>query len=342
MPPVTLEQFGLNFLDVIIIVVFILYIFEGFEVGFTEGLLDLLNFVISFALGLKLYSVIGKLLVQYLSVPSGFANAFGFFIVAFLSEMILALFLRKPFHSIYRLMSVRSKDEHLSKGKAYLTSLNHVLGIIPAVVSAGILMSFLLTTIISLPFSPFLKHTVSSSKFGSLLVINTQAFEKSLSNAFGGAVYETLTFLTVKPESNESINLLFKTKAVTIDSEAENYMLSLVNKQRLSQGLSVLVVDEHLRELAREYSKDMFARGYFSHYTPEGLSPFDRMAQGNVFYTFAGENLALAPNTDLAMQGLMQSKGHRENMLSPNFKKVGIGVVDGGIYGEMFTQEFTD
>lgn len=341
MPPITLTQFGLNFLDVIIIVVFILYIFEGFEIGFTEGLLDLFNFVVSFALGLKFYGVIGRLLIQYVSIPPGFANACGFFIVAFLSEIILALFLRKKLHSIYRL-SLRSKDEHLSKGGAYLTSLNHVLGIIPAVVSAGILMSFLLTTIISLPFSPFLKHTVSSSQFGSLLVVNTQAFEKSLSNVFGGAVYETLTFLTVKPESNESVNLLFKTKAVTIDSEAENYMLSLVNKQRLSQGLSLLVVDEHLRERAREYSKDMFARGYFSHYTPEGLSPFDRMAQANVSYTFAGENLALAPNTDLSMQGLMQSKGHRENILSPNFKKVGIGVVDGGIYGEMFTQEFTD
>jgi len=44
----------------------------------------------------------------------------------------------------------------------------------------------------------------------------------------------------------------------------------------------------------------------------------------------------------LAMQGLMNSPGHRANILSPSFHKVGIGVLDAGIYGEMFVQEFTD
>ena len=86
----------------------------------------------------------------------------------------------------------------------------------------------------------------------------------------------------------------------------------------------------------------MFARGYFSHYTPEGLSPFDRMAQTDVSYTYAGENLALAPNVTVAMQGLMQSPGHRANILFPNFGKLGVGVIDGGIYGQMYCQEFTD
>ena len=86
----------------------------------------------------------------------------------------------------------------------------------------------------------------------------------------------------------------------------------------------------------------MFARGYFSHYTPEGLTPFDRMAQGDAYFTYAGENLALAPNVTIAMQGLMQSLGHRANILSANFGKIGVGVIDGGIYGQMFCQEFTD
>jgi uncharacterized protein YkwD len=86
----------------------------------------------------------------------------------------------------------------------------------------------------------------------------------------------------------------------------------------------------------------MLARGYFSHYTPEGLSPFDRMTQAGIAYTSAGENLAFSPNVQLAMQGLMQSPGHRANILSKDYGKVGIGVIDGGIYGEMFVQEFTN
>jgi uncharacterized protein YkwD len=86
----------------------------------------------------------------------------------------------------------------------------------------------------------------------------------------------------------------------------------------------------------------MFKTGYFSHYTPEGLSPFDRMTEADIIFTYAGENLALAPSEALAMKGLMQSPGHKANILSNNFHRVGIGVLDGGIYGEMFCQEFTD
>jgi uncharacterized protein YkwD len=101
-------------------------------------------------------------------------------------------------------------------------------------------------------------------------------------------------------------------------------------------------MDMQLRKLARSHSLDMFQRGYFSHYTPDGLSPFDRMNAANIEYTYAGENLALAPSTDLAMQGLMNSPGHRANILNPNFNKIGIGAIDGGIYGIMFSQEFTN
>ena len=54
------------------------------------------------------------------------------------------------------------------------------------------------------------------------------------------------------------------------------------------------------------------------------------------------ENLALAPNVDIAHKGLMNSPGHRANILSPSFGRVGIGVIDGGGYGKMFAQEFAD
>jgi uncharacterized protein YkwD len=97
-----------------------------------------------------------------------------------------------------------------------------------------------------------------------------------------------------------------------------------------------------LRKLARDYAKDMLKKGYFSHYDIEGKSPFDRMDDYGIERRYAGENLAFAPSTELAMQGLMNSPGHRENILNPNFSKIGIGVMDGGVYGKMFTQEFTD
>ena len=119
-------------------------------------------------------------------------------------------------------------------------------------------------------------------------------------------------------------------------------MFNLVNEERKKAGFKPLTEDPSLRELGRNLCKDMFMRGYFSHYTPEGKSPFDRMAESDIAFTYAGENLALAPSSKLAMQGLMNSPGHRANILSKNFGTVGIGVIDGGVYGEMFCQEFTD
>ena len=84
----------------------------------------------------------------------------------------------------------------------------------------------------------------------------------------------------------------------------------------------------------------MFARGYFAHDTPEGRSPFDRMREANVRFTTAGENLALAPTIPVAHTGLMNSPGHRANILRREFGRVGIGVMDGGMRGLMVSQEF--
>jgi uncharacterized protein YkwD len=84
----------------------------------------------------------------------------------------------------------------------------------------------------------------------------------------------------------------------------------------------------------------MLARGYFSHVTPDGKDPFDRLRAEGVRFLNAGENLALARNLAMAHQGLMDSPGHRANILRPQFGRVGIGIVDAGRYGLMVTQNF--
>ena len=330
-----ISTFGFNWIDILIIIILIFYCFEGYALGFYAALLDLISFVSSFALGLLLYGFFGKILVNTLSIPNGFANAIGFFIVAFLSEVILNFLLKNLVLTLPFFTELEGRSANIKR-------LNNFLGIIPSVFSSLILVSFILTMIIILPVSVFLKHSVSYSKIGSLLVTNTQSFAKDLNSVFGGAVNETLAFLTVEPKSNQVVKLNFKTDNIAIDEQAENKMLTLVNSQRVSAGLSPLEIRSVLVSVARDHCKDMLQRGYFSHYTPEGLSPFDRMAEKNITFTFAGENLALAPNTELAMKGLMQSPGHRANILSADYRRVGIGVWDGGVYGQMFCQEFSD
>jgi uncharacterized protein YkwD len=84
----------------------------------------------------------------------------------------------------------------------------------------------------------------------------------------------------------------------------------------------------------------MFARSYFSHVSPDREDPFDRMREAKVRYLTAGENLALARTLPAAHRGLMESPGHRANILRPQFGRVGIGVLDGGVHGLMVTQNF--
>ncbi len=68
----------------------------------------------------------------------------------------------------------------------------------------------------------------------------------------------------------------------------------------------------------------------------------DRLNEAAISYSVAGENLALAPTVQTAHNGLMNSEGHRKNILDPEFKKLGVGVIDNGVYGKMFVQVFTD
>jgi uncharacterized protein YkwD len=84
----------------------------------------------------------------------------------------------------------------------------------------------------------------------------------------------------------------------------------------------------------------MFARSYFSHVSPEGEDLSNRMREARVGYLAAGENLALAPTLFSAHSGLMQSPGHRANILRPQFGRLGIGILDGGRHGLMVTQAF--
>lgn len=334
---------NLNILDVMIILTLIFYAFEGYSVGFIVSLFDLTSFILSFILGLKFYGFIGGFLTDIFSMPLGFANAIGFFVIALISELILNIILRKILRYLQITIAKKiSESEEPNIFYAYSKALNQFLGILPGIFSALILFSFLLTVIISLPFSPVLKNAVYSSKLGSLLVANTQGFEKKLNEVFGGAVNETLNFLTVDPQSGDFVKLNFKATDLNVDELSEKEMLAMINEERKKNNLPLLILDENLQKLARSYAQDMFKKSYFSHQSPEGSSPFDRMVNANINFTSAGENLALAPNVSLAMQGLMDSPGHRANILSKNFAKIGIGVINGRIYGEMFVQEFTN
>lgn len=123
-------------------------------------------------------------------------------------------------------------------------------------------------------------------------------------------------------------------------SKDEEKMIELVNSERLKLGLSPLKADEDLVKLGRMKSSDMINKNYFDHNSPTYGSPFDMLKSYGVSYGYAGENIAGAPNVERAHTALMNSPGHRRNILNSNYTHIGIGIIDGGPYGKMFTQLF--
>lgn len=330
-----------NWVDLIIILMILFSLWSNRGRGVILGMIDLGGFLLSFVAALKLYLVVGNLLVLNFSLPHGIANAVGFLLSGFLAEISISFLIRIIVHQIYPAIWKRIR---FSPTLPRLMTLNRILGIIPILGETMIFTAFLLTLLVTLPIAGTIKKDIIDSKLGGPLVVNTQSVEGQLNRIFGEAVTETLTFLTVTadPSSGERVDLGFKKTDGIVDGIAETLMVSLVNNEREKAGLKKLIVSVPLGNLARLYAQDMFTWGYFSHYNLQGQSPFDRMQKKDISFLAAGENLALAPNVNLAFQGLMNSPGHRANILSVDFGKIGIGVIDGGIYGEMFVQEFTD
>ncbi len=104
-------------------------------------------------------------------------------------------------------------------------------------------------------------------------------------------------------------------------------MLWLLNQTRTRQGLGQLTLDPQASVVARQHGQDMCARRYFSHTTPEGRQPWDRLKAGGVRFRAAGENIAMGhPTPTDVHRGWMESQGHRENILRPVFTRVGLGL----------------
>lgn len=318
----------MNFIDLLIIAFCLFYAAEGLRRGLLGKSLELLTFLGSFLLAFTLYGEVGNFITTQFTLSQNTANAIGFLVIATVSEIILGFlgsFLLK-----------------LIPEKILLSPVNHLLGFLPAAIDALIITAIILTSALVLPISGSIKGAILQSRLGSSLVEQTAGLEAGLKNVFGGAIEDSLAFITVPTQSGENVDLKFKTTEVSIDTASEEEMLSLVNQERAKEGLIPLVIDPRLTEVARKHSTDMFARGFFSHVNPDQENPFDRLAKDGITYIAAGENLAYAPSVRLAHLGLMRSPGHKANILGGSFGKVGLGVMDGGVYGKMFTQVFTN
>ena len=320
-----MNDLALNYIDLLLVLVALSAIWSCIRSGFILSFLELLSWLGSLVLAFLINQPISTALEHMLPALGAWTSPLCFI----LSTLLFKLALDRL--SAYILYS-------LPPG-VHRSIINKALGLLPGLVNGLLWAGFLGTFLLLLPISPGITSAVQESRLASKLVGEVGWLGQRFSDVFSEAISEHAS-TTVKVGAEEPIKLPYTVKKSKIRPDLEAGMLVLVNKERVKRGLRALKADPELRTVARRHSNDMFNRGYFSHISPEGLSPFDRMASGHVSFLLAGENLALAQTLQIAHAGLMKSPGHRANILNPGFGRLGIGVLDGGIYGLMFTQNF--
>ncbi|WP_392449838.1 CAP domain-containing protein [Staphylococcus massiliensis] len=116
----------------------------------------------------------------------------------------------------------------------------------------------------------------------------------------------------------------------------------LVNAERVQHELPPLSYSGSVSQTARKHSQDMAKHNYFDHTSLKGLSPFDRLKNDGHDYNSAGENLAHGQNNSIvAHHGLMNSLGHRKNILEPSYQSLGVGVSFNDEKSPYWTENYT-
>jgi len=119
-------------------------------------------------------------------------------------------------------------------------------------------------------------------------------------------------------------------------SQYAQQVVNLVNQERAKAGLKPLSQHQTLTVMALDKAKDLYNNRYFDHNSPTYGSPFNMMRLYGIRYSYAGENIAKGQRTPQeVMNAWMNSPGHRQNILNPNYKSIGVAYYNG-----VWVQEF--
>jgi hypothetical protein len=129
------------------------------------------------------------------------------------------------------------------------------------------------------------------------------------------------------------ISLILTLPATNLFSAISSQRLfNLINEARQEKNLTPLALNNKLATAAELKTEDMINKDYFEHTSPSGVTPWYWFKIAGYNFTYAGENLAMDFfETDAVFQTWMNSPSHRDNILNPDFKEIGIAVNEGKI-----------
>lgn len=316
----------MNAIDLLLLFIVFVSLWRGWYKGLLAGTADLLSLLGSLLTAFLIYQPLAAWLQKQFPSVGSWSTVIAFLGLIFLMHLLLS-------NLLYRI--IVQPTEHL-KDRTF----NKVMGLIPGFFNGLLNAALVAALLVLLPLSSTVKSTARDSKAIQLLSGQIEWFDEKLAPVFDAALKNTLRTKPLYPEANATVKLDFTVSDPRFRQDLEKEMLALVNAERTKRKIPALEWDQSLLPAARLHATDMFARGYFSHYSPEKKTVADRLRQTKVRYLVAGENLALAPTLAIAHDGLMKSPGHRANILNKTYGRMAIGVADGGLHGLMITQVF--
>lgn len=315
----------MNLIDMLLILIVLLHIYSGWQKGFILGILQLLMLASGLFAAFSIYPHLALFIEKHTASLGIWTVPLSFIIALVIARLILS--------------SIANRVLQTIPESAQTNVANRAMGIVPGAIN-GIIWVIIAALLLSIPFSDRLSAKARDSKLAGIMADKADWLNEKLSPYYDEIVNKAFGKPKAETGTEKAISLPFKVDHIKVREDLEAKMLVLVNEERQKAGLKPLKADPEMLVAARGHSKDMFERGYFSHETPEGLSPFDRMKKAKVRFIAAGENLAIGPTLTICHRGLMNSPGHRKNILNSSFGRVGIAVLDGGLYGLMITQNF--
>jgi uncharacterized protein YkwD len=302
---------------------------RGYRAGFVATIYSLASLILAVAAALAFAGPATNLVEAVSALPRPVAATVGFVVTIVVIE---ALF------SVAGYLAVRPIVALVRRGP--LSAVDRILGTVPATVRSFFIVVVAILAIEALPVASDMKAAVETSRTGRFVTAEIAAFQPQIEAFTGQLGGSPLLVTRIGEDQTEHLDLPDGIDLAP-DPVAERQLFDLVNEERAQRGLGALEWDDRLVPVARSHSEEMFRLKYFSHESPVSGSPFDRLKSAGITYSRAGENLAYAQSVSVAHRALMQSAGHRENILRPEFTRIGIGVINAGAYGRMATQLFT-
>lgn len=316
----------MNLIDIFLFLIILLSVFSGFQKGFILGSIDLLLLILGLVFAFRASGYVAGLFEKFITSIGVWTLPLAFIITYIFARSILSALALKLIENLPQ--------------KVQGNVVNRALGVIPGAINGIIYAAIISSLLLALPLFDGIAAKTRESSIANALTPHVKWAEEKLAPVFEDAVNQSFNNLTIEPNSTKYIELDFFVKDPKIREDLEAEMLKMINEERQKEGLPDLEADSEMREVARTHSRDMFAKGYFSHINKEGETPAQRARDAGVRFLTAGENLALGQTLGIAHKGLMNSPGHRANILRKSFGRVGIGVLEGGRHGLMITQNF--